>query len=160
MKTNVQNCLINNFKIVGKKLIIAVLLVVTASTFAQQKTKNNSDKGSREMKSPAERVEAQLKKMTKELTLDANQQAKIKEILVLQSDKMEAIKADRMANKDSKPSKEDRAAMKVKRETEKTEMDNSVKAVLNPTQFEKYKAMEEANKAKMKERMGNNTVGE
>ncbi|TDD94425.1 hypothetical protein [Flavobacterium cellulosilyticum] len=150
-----------------KKLIIAALLVVSVSTFAQESTgmKNKSDNGSREMRSPEERNEARLKKMTADLNLDANQQAQIKLIITEQTSKMEAMRAERMANKDNaKPSKEDREAMRAKRNEEKTEMDNRIKAVLNPTQFEKYKAMEEANRAKMQERMqermGNNAGGE
>ena len=146
-----------------KKIIIAALFVVSISTFAQENTgkKNKSDNGSREMRSPEERNEARLKKMIADLNLDTNQQVQIKQIIVEQSDKTEAMRANRMANKDNAiPSKEDREAMRAKRNEEKTEMDNRIKVILNPTQYDKYKAMEEANRAKMQERMqermGNN----
>jgi protein CpxP len=139
-----------------KKLIIAALLVVSVSSFAQENTgkKNKSDRGTREMKSPEERTEARLKKMTTELSLDANQQVEMKQIITEQNSKREAMRAERMLNKDrTKPSKEEYKAMKVKRDEESAAMDSRIKAVLNSTQYDKYKAMEEANKAKMREQM-------
>lgn len=140
-----------------KKLIIAALLVVSVSTFAQENTgkKNRSENGKMEMKSPEARAEARLKAMTKELSLDASQQEQMKKIIAEQATKMEAMRAKRMENKDAKPSKEERKAMMEKLKEERTATENRMKAFLNPTQFEKYKAMEEAIKTKMKERGGN-----
>lgn len=162
MKSKIHVHQKRNFKMVGKKLIIAALLVVGVSSFAQENTgrNNKSDRAPREMRSPEERVEARLKKMTTDLNLDANQQAQMKSIITEQNSKMESMMADRKANGNAKPSKEDREAMRAKRNDAKVEMDNRIKAVLNPTQYDKYKAMEEANRAKMQERMqermGNN----
>lgn len=141
-----------------KKLIIAVLLVVSVSAFAQNNTgtKERSNRVPNEMMSSEERNEARLKKMTADLNLDANQQAQMKSIIMEQNSKMEAMRAERKASagNDARPSKEDRDAMRAKREADRAAMDNNIKKVLNPLQYDKYKAMEEANRAKMQERMG------
>lgn len=138
-----------------KKLIIAALLIVGISSFAQEKNEKDrkSDKGSREMKSPEERNESRLKKMTTELKLDATQQEQIKPIIAEQTAKREAMRAERMGSND-KPkdfTKEEREALKQKRTEEKTAMDNKLKAVLTPEQFKKMKDMEQANMEKMRE---------
>jgi periplasmic protein CpxP/Spy len=138
-----------------KNLIIIALIVVSISSFAQKNTgtKNNTLKVPNEMKSPEERNDARLKKMSSDLNLDVNQQAQMKFIIMEQNSMMEARKAERMANKDndSKPTKEEREAMKTKRVAEKTAIDDKIKKVLNATQYDKYKVMEETNRAKMQE---------
>ncbi|WP_338408769.1 hypothetical protein [uncultured Flavobacterium sp.] len=138
-----------------KKLIIAVLLVISVSVFAQKNEvkKGKSGNGNKEMRSPEGRAEARLKSMTADLNLDANQQAQMKQVIAEQTAKREAKKAERMAGQEkAKPSKEEHKAMKAKRNEDIAIMDARVKAILDPSQFEKYKANEEANKANMKEK--------
>lgn len=138
-----------------KKLIIVVLIVVGVSTYAQDAntTKKNLDKGTKEMKSPEQKNEARLNKLTIELNLDANQQAQIKPIIADQSIKMEAMRAQQKSNKENNvvPSDADKKVMRQKRMEEKTAMDNKMKGILSSEQFVKYQAMQEAEKAKMKE---------
>ncbi len=138
-----------------KKLIIAVLLFVGVSNFAQEANapKNKKDKGSKEMKSPEQRNEAMLAKMTTELNLDASQQAQIKPIIAEQSVKMEAMRAQQKANKESgvAPSDADKKAMRKTRMEDKAATDTKIKAILSPDQFVKYQAIQEAEKNKMKE---------
>jgi protein CpxP len=138
-----------------KKLIIAALLLVGVSNFAQEaNTPNNKkDKGSKEIKSPEQRNEALLIKMTTELNLDANQQAQIKPIIAEQSVKREAMRAQQKANKENNvvPSDADKKAMRKTRIEDKEATDNKIKAILTPDQFVKYQAMQEEEKAKMKE---------
>lgn len=143
-----------------KKLIIAVLLFVGVSNFAQEANtpKNKKDKGSKEMKSPEQRNEAMLAKMTTELNLDASQQAQIKPIIAEQSVKMEAMRAQQKANKESGvvPSDADKKAMRKTRMENKEATDNKIKAILTPDQFVKYQAMQEAEKEKMKAQIKQN----
>jgi periplasmic protein CpxP/Spy len=143
-----------------KKLIIAVLLLVGVSNFAQEVNapKNKKDKGSKEMKSPEQRNEAMLAKMTTELNLDASQQAQIKPIIAEQSVKMEAMRAQQKANKESGvvPSDADKKAMRKTRMENKEATDNKIKAILTPDQFVKYQAMQEAEKEKMKAQIKQN----
>ena len=138
-----------------KKLIIAALLLVGVSNFAQEANTPNikKDKESKKMKSPEQRNEALLTKMTTELNLDASQQAQIKPIIAEQSVKMEAMRAQQKANKVNNvvPSDADKKAMRKTRMEDKEATDNKIKAILTPEQFVKYQAMQEEEKAKMKE---------
>lgn len=83
-----------------KKLIIAALLVIGVSSFAQgqNQTEKKSNKNQRERLSPEQRSQAQLDKMTTELNLDAKQQEQIKPIIAEQTAKREAMRAERMAS--------------------------------------------------------------
>lgn len=139
-----------------KKLIIAALLLVGVSNFAQEANapKNKSGKGSKEMKSPKQRTEAMLAKMTTELNLDTNQQAQIKPIIAEQGLKMEAMRVQMKANRESgvMPTDADKKAMKKTRMEDKEATDTKIKAILTADQFGKYQAMQEAAKEKMQGR--------
>lgn len=140
-----------------KKLIIVVLILVGVSAYSQEANapKNKKGKGSREMKSPEQRSEALLAKMTAELNLDAKQQAQIKPIIAEQGVKMEAIRAQMKANKESgvMPSDAEKKEMRKNRMADKAATDNKIKAILTPEQFVKYQAMQEAEKTKMKDQL-------
>lgn len=138
-----------------KKLIIAALLVIGVSSFAhgQNQTEKKSNKNQRERLSPEQRSQAQLDKMTTELNLDAKQQEQIKPIIAEQTAKREAMRAERMASneKQKELSSGEREVLRQKRAEEKTAMDNKLKAILFPEQLKKMKAIEEANREKMRE---------
>lgn len=138
-----------------KKLIIAALLLVGVSNFAQEANTlhNNKDKGLKQMKSPEQRNEALLTKMTTDLNLDASQQAQVKPIIAEQSLKMEAMKTQQKANKVNNvvPTDADKKAMRKTRMEDKEATENKIKAMLTPDQFVKYQALQEAEKAKMRE---------
>ena len=111
-----------------KKLIVATLLVVGMSTFAQVENKKKEGKEPMEKMSPAERVEKGLKRMTKQLNLTEAQQKEMKILMAEQ----EAKRAD--AN--FKPSKEDRLAMKEK-----------ISKILTPEQNATWDKIQEEKKA-------------
>lgn len=138
-----------------KKLIIAALLVIGFSSFAQDQNQSEkrSNKNQRERLSPEQRSQAQLDKMTTELNLDAKQQEQIKPILAEQTAKREAMRTERMASNEIRKdlSSGEREALRQKRAEEKTAMDNKLKAILSPEQLKKMKAIEEANREKMRE---------
>jgi protein CpxP len=164
MKSNINEHQKHNFKILGKKLIIAALLVIGFSSHAQDQNQaeKKSNKGQRERMSPEQRSKAQLDKLTTELKLDAKQQEQIKPIITEQTAKREAMRAERMGSND-KPkefTKAEREALKVKRTEEKATMDNNLKAILTPEQFKKMKDMEQANMEKMRETRGSRQGGE
>lgn len=144
----------NNFKSVSKKLIIAALLVVGFSSFAQETPQSGkkSKKAPKEAKSPEQKNEARMGHLTAELNLDANQQAQIKPILVEQTAKMEAMKAQQKANKEAgkELSDAEKKEMRKKRMEDKAATDNKMKGILSSDQFAKYQAMQEAEKEKMK----------
>ena len=138
-----------------KKLIIAALLVIGFSSYAQEQNQSEkrSNKNQRERLSPEQRNQAQLDKMTTELNLDAHQQEQIKLIIAEQTAKREAMRAERMASneKQKELSRGEREALRQKRTEEKTAMDNKYKVILSPEQLKKMKAIEEANIEKMRE---------
>ena len=117
-----------------KKLIVATLLVVGMSTFAQVENKKKESKEPMEKMSPAERVEKGLKRMTKQLNLTEAQQKEMKILMAEQ----EAKRAD--AN--FKPSKEDRLAMKEK-----------ISKILTPEQNATWDKIQEEKKEKMKDKI-------
>ena len=137
-----------------KKLIIAALLVIGFSSFAQDQNQQDkkSNKSKKEKLSPEQRSQAQLDKLTTELKLDAKQQEQIKPIIAEQTAKREAMRAERMASnvKPKELSSGEREAGKQKRKEEKMAMDNKLKAILSPEQFKKMKDIEEANQEKMR----------
>lgn len=135
-----------------KKLIIASLLLIGFSSFAQDQNQpeKKPNNGQKEKMSPEQRSQAQLDKMTTELNLDAKQQEQIKPIIAEQTAKREAMRAERMAGNSKELTSEEREALKQKRMEEKAIMDNKLKAILSPEQFQKLKAIEQANMEKMK----------
>jgi protein CpxP len=163
MKSKIHEHQKNNFKIVSKKLIIAVLLVIGFSSFAQDQNQpeKKSNRNQKERMSPEQRSQVQLDKLTADLKLDATQQEQIKPIIAEQTAKREAMRAERMGNNNSKElTKEERQALKIKRTDEKTAMDNKWKAILTPEQFKKMKDMEQANMEKMREARESRQGGE
>ncbi len=132
-----------------KKLIIAALLVVSVSAFAQG--------GQGQRMSPEERTKAQLEKLTTELKLDEKQIEQIKPILTEQSVKNQAMRTEMMGGgSPGDMTDEQREAFRKKR-TEITEATNTkLKAILTPEQFKKMIELEEANRQRMREARGNN----
>jgi protein CpxP len=131
-----------------KKLIIAALLVIGFSSYAQQ--------GQWQNMSPEQRTQAQLERLTTELKLDAKQQEQIKPILAEQTARREAMRAERMANGGKELTDEERQVARQKRTEQQAEMDNKLKAILTPEQFKKMKEVEQANMQRMREARGNN----
>ncbi len=118
-----------------KKLIVAALLVIGLSTFAQvEKKEKESNDPMMEKMSPTERAEKALKRMTKELKLTDDQQKQMKVLITEQETKR--------AEANFKPSKEDRLAMK-----EKTSK------ILTPEQNATWDKIQEQKKEKMKEKI-------
>jgi protein CpxP len=103
------------------------------------------------MKSPEQRSEAILAKMTTELKLDANQQEQIKPILAEQTAKLQAMRDQPMTNKAKDLTSEERKALMQKRTKEKTATDAKMKSILTPEQFKKRKENEVANREKTRE---------
>jgi Spy/CpxP family protein refolding chaperone len=132
-----------------KRLLIAALLIVGLSSFAQDK-KEIEKKGNRspmEQFTPEQRNQLALKKMTLELDLNAKQQEQMKQIIAEQSAKREAMKASRKENK-PKPTSDELFAMKNKRLDEQIAMKAKMKTILSPEQFEKWNALKESREHK------------
>ncbi len=136
-----------------KKLIFAALLAVSVSTFAQDKKEMDKKSDRNEKGTPEQKNAMRLKKLTTDLNLDAKQQEKIKQIIAEQNAHREAMMAERMANKDNatEPTPEELKDRRQKGKEARKAMEDKLKTILSPEQLEKWNAIEEAHKAKMKE---------
>jgi protein CpxP len=136
-----------------KKILIAALLFISFSTFAQELTppEKKGNKGQKERMSPEQRNQALLDRMTSELKLDAQQQEQIKPIIAEQTAKLQAMRDQRMANNGKELTSDERKALMQKRNEDKMATDTKLKAILTPEQFKKMKENEAANREKMRE---------
>ncbi|WP_289665389.1 hypothetical protein [Flavobacterium panacagri] len=137
-----------------KKLFIAAMLFVGIASFAQDMNQKPSREG-RERMTPEQRNEKQLQKLTTELSLDANQQAQVKQLLADRTAKAEKFREARKEQKDSntKPTAAEKAAFKKQMEDEVAANDAKMKSILKADQYTKWKALQEEKKDKMKDKM-------
>lgn len=147
-----------------KKLMIAVLLLIGISAFAQNRKEmgNRPDRPEMEKFTPEQRNLLMLKKITLELDLNEKQQEQVKQIIAEQSAKREATKAERIARKQNneKPSPDEIFEMKIKMLDDQIEMQNKMKAILSQEQFRDWKNMkgkfQERNQERRHEKRGPN----
>jgi protein CpxP len=113
-----------------KNLFIVAFLLITATGFSQEK-KEMSHRDKMEKKSPEERNEMKLKKMTADLNLDVKQQKQMADFM-----------AERSAKK-AKQREENRAAHKEQIDKDREVMNAKMKGILSPEQFKKWEASKE-----------------
>jgi len=133
-----------------KNLFIAALLFVGMTTFAQE------PRGERKEKlQPEQKVEVQVNKLTKDLSLNEKQTAQVKELLTKENAERQAKKAEMDAKRadGQKPSPEERDAMKKKMEEKMANHKAEMKKILTADQYSKWEQNLEAKKEKMKEKM-------
>lgn len=137
-----------------KKLFIAALLFVGMASFAQE-ADQKPNREPREKLTPEQRNDKQLKKLTSELNLDANQQAQVKQLLADRSAKAEKFKEERKDRKDSnvKPTAAEKDAFKKQLMDEKDANDAKMKSILTADQYNKWKSIQKENQDKMKDKM-------
>jgi hypothetical protein len=147
-----------------KKLIIAALLVVGLTAFAQNRKemKNRPDKSEMEKFSPEQRTQLMVKKLTLDLDLNAKQQEQVKQIIAEQGAKREAMRAERMAKKEDKkrPTADEQFTMKNKMLDEQIIMKNKMKTILSPEQFEKWNSLKNKRQEKFEEKRHGKEHGE
>jgi hypothetical protein len=116
-----------------KKILLMITMVLGISVLAQAQTKE------RQHKTPEQRAERVTGMLQKKLSLNADQSAKVKTILLTQANQMQALRADTTGDR------------KVKREAFKAQLqktDSELAAVFTANQNKTYSEF----KAKMKER--------
>lgn len=129
-----------------KKVIIAAVLAISISSFAQDRKERHS-KGAMEQMTPEQRNQLRLKKLTLELDLNTKQQEQVGKIMAEQMAKREAIKAERKAKMEE--AKANRFEMKNRMLDEQIEMKNKMKSILSADQMAKWEMMKEKNRAQM-----------
>ncbi|WP_396147114.1 hypothetical protein [Flavobacterium sp.] len=135
-----------------KKLFVLALLLVGTTTFAQERMGENNDK-----LTPEQRVNLQVKKLTKELNLSDKQAQELKEIVVKEIEQREGRKAEIQARKAEKKkmASDEMNARKMKFEEEKKQAEERMKKILTPEQFSKWTEIRKARKEKMADRIEN-----
>ena len=123
-----------------KTLIVAfaLFLAVTSATFGQEAAATRG-----EPRPPEERAEAQTSRLTKALSLTAEQQTQVKAILLARDQKAAALRGTKPAVKGEKM----RQAKAIKDET-----DAEMKKVLSEAQFQQYTQRQDENMEKMREK--------
>lgn len=135
-----------------RKLVVVALLVVGMTTFAQVGKKRGEGK---DKLPPEQRVEKQVEKMSKDLSLNEKQTAQIKELLTKENAERQAKKADMEAKKadGTKPTAEERKDMKAKMDEKITIHKAEMKKILTADQYSKWDQKFEERKEKMKEKI-------
>ena len=130
-----------------KKLIIALSMALSCVAFSQEK---NIEK-----KSPEERAEKQLKKMTLDLNLDQKQVATLSELLLNQAKKRdEKILAYQINKEDiGSISRKDRKILLAEMKQNQSEMKEKMKEILNAEQFTKWEKKQQDKREKMIEKI-------
>ncbi|RTY90249.1 hypothetical protein [Flavobacterium sp. GT3R68] len=143
-----------------KKIIVAALLIVGMTGFAQEKRKMHSDKAGIEQMTPEQRSQLHLKKLTLDLDLNASQQKEMSKLLAEQSAKREAAMAERKATKDAskKMTSDERFARKNRMLDEQIAMKERVRKILTPEQMKKWEEMKEHKAGSMRKRMMRNKM--
>ncbi|HEY0045532.1 MAG TPA: hypothetical protein VGB44_02350 [Flavobacterium sp.] len=132
-----------------RKLMIATLMMIGLSSFAQQ----NVQKG-RDLLSAEQRTELQVKKLTLELDLNETQQKQLYTVIQKQQKAHDAAKANRGEAKKNaaKPTADERFAMRKASLDRKIAFKQEVKNILTPVQFEKWEQNSGQRKAHGKKR--------
>ncbi|MDI1257284.1 MAG: hypothetical protein PSV16_14415 [Flavobacterium sp.] len=136
-----------------KKLIAAALLIVGMTAFAQEKPEGpkKGDRAAMAKLTPEQRSELHLKTLTLKLDLNASQQKEMGKIVAEMDAKREAMKAERIANKDKKLTSDEIFAKKNKMLDEKIAMKERLKKILNDEQMDKFEKMQQQRQKKMQE---------
>lgn len=128
-----------------KKVIVAVLLVVGMTAFAQEK---EGRKAGREKLTSEQKVDLQVTKITKDLDLNEKQAKEVRALVTKQVAKREAKRAEMQELKTKK-----REEMKAQREAEQAAVSSEMKKILTPEQYAKWEKNREERKEGIKEKM-------
>lgn len=138
--------LANKFKIIQmKKVIVALLLAVGITTFAQEK---KVEKTEREKLTPEQKVDFQVKRLTKDLDLNEKQAKEVRSIVAKQVEKRENKRAEMKELKAQK-----REEIKANMQKEQAANNEEMEKILTPEQFAKWEKIRDERKEKMKEKM-------
>ncbi|MEM0541201.1 hypothetical protein WFZ85_01105 [Flavobacterium sp. j3] len=127
-----------------KKLVVILFLAVGIAAIAQERGTKKPMGGKYASLSSDEKVELQVKRLTKELNLNEKQTSEVKVIVIKEIEKREKAKAEMDAFKAKK-----RAEIQKDSIAKRGEM----KKILSAEQFAKWDKMREENREKIKERV-------
>ncbi len=134
MKSKIHEVQLKKINYLSKKVVLVIALLLSCMSFGQEKLEK------RKKMSPEERLETQVERMTKELSLNEKQIVQVSELV-----KNNVTKREEFKTESKEIRKENRDKMKAEMESTKAEM----KKILNAEQFKKFEKNFEARKAKM-----------
>lgn len=111
---------------------------------------DHKHKGKRDMKSPQERDQAHLQKLTTELSLNADQQKQVGELLSDRSTKMAMLKKSRK-EAGTPPTAAEKDAMKKQMKEDRKATDAKMKTILTADQYKKWGVIQKDHQNKMKD---------
>ena len=138
-----------------KNLIIVLLLMLSVSAFAQDKKKERKPdhKTDRVEMTADEMTTLRTKRMALQLDLTQAQQASLKSLFIAQATQRKALNAqNREMRKDTAAMRNNRFAMKNSRLDHQKEMQEKIRAILTPEQYETWKASADLQGKKMKKK--------
>jgi hypothetical protein len=127
-----------------KKVIVAALLVVGITAFAQEK---EGRRAGREKLTAEQKVDIQVKRLTNDLDLNEKQAKEVRGLVTKQVEKREA-KRKEMENLKAKKREDIKAEM----EKEQAAVNADMKKILTPDQFAKWENKRAERKADFKEK--------
>jgi Spy/CpxP family protein refolding chaperone len=131
-----------------KKFALAVVMLVGMTTLAQE---NGPKKETFDKLTTEQKVDFQLKRLTKELDLNEKQIKEIKEVVTKEVAKREAKRAEKEQNKAKK--QERLAEAKANFEKDAAEADAQMKRILTAEQYAKWAQKKDERLNRMKEKM-------
>ncbi len=123
-------------------------MLVGLTTWAQEK---EGRRGDRENRSPEQRVDFQVKRMSQDLNLNEKQISEVRALITKESAIREAKKAEMKEKRAMKAN--DRKEAKANMEKERASADAEMKKILTPEQYAKWDKIREERRANMKEKM-------
>jgi hypothetical protein len=131
-----------------KKIITIIVLFIGLNAIAQR--------GERKEIDPEEFAQKNTERLTEELGLNEEQQAKVYDINLKNAQERKAKMEERKNGERKKPTEEEREARKAEMEAQLSAHKEEMKSILNKEQFQKWEIILE----EMKERRGNGERGE
>ena len=116
-----------------KKLVVALLFIVGITAMAQEKEMKRPNGDKFASLTPEQKVEFQVKKMSKDLNLNEKQVKEMKALVTKEVEKREAIKAEMKALQAKQ-----RIEMKAKMDEEYASMSNEMRKILTSEQYTKW----------------------
>lgn len=138
-----------------KKIILIFALGLGLTTFAQDnkatQKKSKHDMEQRKNMTPEERHQKHMEKLTKELSLTADQQQKVSDLVAERDTKVKALMDQKEAldTKGSQATAAEKNALKKQLMDQKKDFEAKMKEVLTADQFAKWKGMRDEGKDKM-----------
>lgn len=140
-----------------KKFIIVLALGLGLNSFAQDASQrpNRGNRSEMQNMTPEQRVQKQVEKMTKDLSLDAKQQEAVSKLLTEKSAKAQEARAKRegQRNGGERMTDQQREAFRTAMDAERKDTEDQLKTILTADQFKKYAAQRKENEDRMRERM-------